>query len=105
MTLLEPARVRAACSQSRFNRSRGSTHREPPCHSSAWSDPAERFEVDWAVVMRKDAHYIRQVLTITAGKEDVAISRISLVDATAIDALAIDSTTPRCAQICGWRER
>ena len=39
--------------------------------------------MDWAVVMRKDAHYIRQILTITAGKEDVAISRISLVDATA----------------------
>jgi hypothetical protein len=39
--------------------------------------------VDWALVMREDAHYIRQVLTITAGKEDVAISRIALVDATA----------------------
>ena len=32
--------------------------------------------------MRQDAHYIRQVLTITAGKEDVAITRISLIDTT-----------------------
>jgi hypothetical protein len=45
-------------------------------------DPAERFEVDWALVMRQDAHYVRQVLTITAGKEDVAITRVSLIDAT-----------------------
>jgi hypothetical protein len=46
-------------------------------------DPAGRFAVDWTVVMREDAHYIRQVLTITAGKEDVAITRVALVDATA----------------------
>jgi hypothetical protein len=46
-------------------------------------DPAGQFEVDWAVVMREGAHYIRQVLTITAGKTDVAIFRVSLVDATA----------------------
>jgi hypothetical protein len=45
-------------------------------------DPAGRFAVDWAVVMRKDAHYIRQVLTITAGKEDVPITRVGLIDAT-----------------------
>jgi hypothetical protein len=42
-----------------------------------------RFQVDWAVVMRQNAHYVRQVLTITAAKEDVAIQRVSLVDATA----------------------
>ena len=46
-------------------------------------DPAGRFTVDWAVVMRKDAHYIRQLLTITAGKEDVAITRVGLIDTTA----------------------
>jgi hypothetical protein len=46
-------------------------------------DPAGRFTVDWAVVMRRDAHYVRQVLTITAGKEDVAITRVGLIDATA----------------------
>jgi hypothetical protein len=45
-------------------------------------DPAGRFEVDWALVMRQGAHYVRQVLTITAGKEDVAITRVSLIDTT-----------------------
>jgi hypothetical protein len=39
--------------------------------------------VDWAVVMRRDAQYARQMLTITAGNADVAITRISLIDATA----------------------
>ena len=57
-------------------------------------DTAGRFQVDWAVVMRQDAHYIRQVLTITAGQEDVAITRVSLIDAT-IDATAIDATTSK----------
>ena len=46
-------------------------------------DPAGRFTVDWAVIVRKDGHYIRQVVTITAGKEDVAITRVGLIDATA----------------------
>lgn len=46
-------------------------------------DPVGRFTVDWSIVMRKDAHYIRQVLTITAGKEDVAITRVGLIDAMA----------------------
>ncbi len=46
-------------------------------------DPAGRLEVDWALVLREDAHYIRQVLTITAGKEDVGITRVSLIEATA----------------------
>lgn len=46
-------------------------------------DPEGRYEVDWAVLMREGAHYIRQVLTITAGKQDVGIANIALVDAAA----------------------
>ena len=46
-------------------------------------DAAGRFTVDWALVVRKDGHYIRQVVAITAGKEDVAITRVGLIDATA----------------------
>lgn len=46
-------------------------------------DPMGRFSVDWAVVMRQNAHYVRQVLTITAGNADVPITRIGLIDATA----------------------
>ncbi|HEX6771893.1 MAG TPA: enterotoxin, partial [Acidobacteriaceae bacterium] len=46
-------------------------------------DPDGRFEVDWSVVMREGAHYVRQVLAITAGKQDVGITSVSLVDATA----------------------
>ncbi|HEX4283445.1 MAG TPA: enterotoxin, partial [Terracidiphilus sp.] len=46
-------------------------------------DPSGRFTVDWTVAMREGAHYVRQVLTITAGKEDVPITRVGLIDATA----------------------
>jgi hypothetical protein len=46
-------------------------------------DPAGRFTVDWAVVMRQDTHYVRQELTVTAGTEDVPITRVGLIDATA----------------------
>lgn len=46
-------------------------------------DPQGRLTVDWAVVMREGAHYVREVLTITAGNADVPISRVGLIDATA----------------------
>jgi hypothetical protein len=46
-------------------------------------DPAGHFIVDWAVVMRQDAHYVRQVVTITAANTDVQITRVGLIDATA----------------------
>lgn len=81
MTLLQPARVEPLAA----NPGASVAAEKLPGTSVHYrlGDPAGRFEVDWAVVMRTDAHYIRQILTITAGKEDVAISRISLVDATA----------------------
>lgn len=47
------------------------------------ADPAGHFTVEWALVMREDAHYVRQIVTITAGSEDVGITRLELVDATA----------------------
>jgi hypothetical protein len=81
MTLLEPARVEklapdAAASVAADKLSGTAVHYR-------LGDPAGRFEVDWGVVMRQDARYVRQVLAITAGKEDVGITRISLIDATA----------------------
>ncbi len=80
MTLLEPGRVEELAPNP--NSTVAAEQLPGTAVHYRLGDPAGRFEVDWAVVMRKDAHYIRQVLTITAGKEDVAISRISLVDAT-----------------------
>ncbi len=80
MTLLEAGRVEELAPNP--NSTVAAEHLPGTAVHYRLGDPAGRFEVDWAVVMRKDAHYIRQVLTITAGKEDVAISRISLVDAT-----------------------
>jgi hypothetical protein len=87
MTLLEPARVEPLAA----NPNATVAAEKLPGTSVHYrlGDPAGRFQVDWAVVMRQNAHYIRQVLTITAGKEDVAIRRVSLIDATTPDA-----TTP-----------
>lgn len=81
MTLLEPARVEPLAT----NPDATVAAEKLPGTSVHYrmGDPAGRFQVDWAVVMRQNAHYVRQVLTITAGKEDVAITRVSLVDATA----------------------
>jgi hypothetical protein len=92
MTLLKPARVEPLAA----NPDATVAAERLPGTSVHYQleDPAGRFQVDWAVVMRQNSHYIRQVVTIRAGKEDVAITRVSLIDATAIDALAIDATTP-----------
>ncbi len=49
----------------------------------ALADPDGHFTVDWALVMRAGAHYVRQIVTITAGKDDVGITRLALVDASA----------------------
>jgi hypothetical protein len=43
-------------------------------------DPAGQFQADWALVLRQDSSYIRQVLTITAGSKPVPVSDIVLID-------------------------
>jgi hypothetical protein len=44
------------------------------------ADPAGRFRADWALVLRKDARYVRQELTITAGEKPLPLSGILLID-------------------------
>ncbi len=90
MTLLEPARVEPLAA----NPDATVAAEKLPGTSVHYrlGDPGGRFHVDWAVVMRQNAHYVRQVLTITAGKADVAITRVSLIDATVIDAPGIKLT-------------
>ncbi len=43
-------------------------------------DRTGRFDVDWALILRKGSHYIRQSVTITAGKEAVDVSDVELID-------------------------
>jgi hypothetical protein len=81
MTLLEPGRVEKLAPEP--NATVAAEQLPGTAVHYRLGDPAGRFEVDWALVMRQDAHYVRQVLTITAGKEDVAITRVSLIDAVA----------------------
>jgi hypothetical protein len=49
----------------------------------ALSDPAGRFTADWAVILRQDSTYIRQVLTITAGNKPLPLAGLSMIDAHA----------------------
>ncbi|HEY2003204.1 MAG TPA: enterotoxin, partial [Acidobacteriaceae bacterium] len=80
MTLLEPARVEQLAPDPRAT----VAAEQLPGAAVHYrlGEPAGRFQVDWAVLVRQGAHYVRQVLTITAGKEDVAITRVSLIDST-----------------------
>jgi len=47
------------------------------------TDPAGRFTADWAVTLRQDSNYIRQVLTITAGSQPLALAGVVMIDVRA----------------------
>lgn len=66
---------------------------KPQPDASRYSDrlPGEEFDLSlansdgslhlkWAVVLRDGSNYIRQFLTITAGAQDVAVTRVELID-------------------------
>jgi hypothetical protein len=44
------------------------------------ADPAGRFQADWALTLRQDSCYIRQILTIAAGSKPVPLSGLILID-------------------------
>jgi hypothetical protein len=46
----------------------------------ALTDAAGRFTADWAVILRQDSAYIRQVLTITAGAKPLPLSGLVMLD-------------------------
>ena len=44
------------------------------------TDPAGRFQADWALTLRRGSSYIRQLLTITAGSEPLPLSGLVMID-------------------------
>lgn len=44
------------------------------------ADPTGRSQADWALVLREDSQYIRQVLTITANGQPLPLSGILMID-------------------------
>ncbi|HLJ79123.1 MAG TPA: hypothetical protein VKT75_17005, partial [Acidobacteriaceae bacterium] len=50
------------------------------------TDPAGKVHVTWALVLRDEANYIRQTVTITAGAADQPIAEVRLIDASIPDA-------------------
>ncbi|TPG20143.1 enterotoxin [Sphingomonas koreensis] len=60
--------------------------------SASFSDAGGRLRVDWRLIQASGAHYLREEVTVTALKSDVAISRIDLLDATATGAEVLGRT-------------
>lgn len=44
------------------------------------TDPAGRFQADWALTLRQGSHNIRQILTVTAGKSALPLSGVTMID-------------------------
>ena len=47
------------------------------------ASPGGEFHADWAIVLREDSDYIRQVLTITAGSKPLALTDVRMIDVDA----------------------
>lgn len=48
---------------------------------ASFGDEYGRFRVDWRLVQRKGSHYLRQIVTITALKQDEKLARVDLLNA------------------------
>ncbi len=46
----------------------------------ALQDPSGNFQADWALVLRRGSSYVREILTLTAGREPEPVSGIVLID-------------------------
>ncbi len=44
------------------------------------ADSAGKFQADWALTLRQGSSYIRQILTITAGREPLPLSGVVMID-------------------------
>lgn len=44
------------------------------------ADPAALFHADWALILRQDSHYVRQVLTVTSVSKPVPIDDVRIID-------------------------
>ena len=60
------------------------------------ADDAAGFRADWALILRRDSHYIRQVLTITTGGKPVAVDDVRMIDlhATGVSVAGVVKGSP-----------
>ncbi len=56
------------------------------------SDPDKRFHVTWRLIQPEDAPYLREELTVTALKQDEAVTRVDLFQANGLDAEVVGNT-------------
>jgi len=67
---------------------------------ASFDDADGRFRIDWQLVQREDSAYLREVVTITALKQDEHITSVSLLPADAASA-AVDGTVKGSPVIAG----
>ncbi len=68
--------------------------------AASFGDADGRFRVDWQLVQREGSAYLRELVTITALKQDEAIESVSLLQADAADAM-VDGTTKGAPVVVG----
>lgn len=67
---------------------------------ASFGDANGRFRIDWQWVQREGSDYLRQIVTITALKQDESIKRVDLLQAKAADAEVV-GTVPGSPVVSG----
>ena len=67
---------------------------------ASFGDAGGHFRIDWQLVQREDSAYLREVVTITALKQDEHIASVSLLPADAVSS-AVDGTVKGSPVIAG----
>ncbi len=56
-------------------------------------DAGERFQIDWKLEQREGSDYLREIVTITALKQDEAIKRVDLLQSKVADAAVVGTVS------------
>ncbi|KRE97882.1 enterotoxin [Frateuria sp. Soil773] len=67
---------------------------------ASFGDAAGRFRIDWQWVQREGSDYLREIVTVTALKQDESIKRVDLLQAKAADAEVV-GTVPGSPVVSG----
>lgn len=60
---------------------------------ASFTDAGGRFRVDWQLVQREGSDYLREIVTVTALKQDEAIKRVDLLQAKVPDAEVVGTVS------------
>jgi len=60
---------------------------------ASFTDAGGRFRVDWQLVQREGSDYLREIVTVTALKQDEAIKRVDLLQSKVADAEVVGTVS------------